>query len=446
MELKRGYKQTDIGLIPEDWEVNKIGNLTTSYAGGTPSTKEPNYWGGDIKWMNSGELNNKFIFDVKNRITVEGVNNSSTKLIPEKCVLIGLAGQGKTRGTAAINYTKLCTNQSIASIFPSNNHNSEFLYYYIDNLYDELRSLSTGDGGRGGLNLTIIRNLNIPLPTLEEQKQIANILSDTDQLIQNLKTLIAKKKAIKQGVMQELLTGKKRLQGFTEKWETKKLGNLGKTISGLSGKTKTDFGNGNARYITFMNVMSNVVINTSILEKVNIKQGETQNTFRKGDLFFNTSSETPEEVGMCAVLLDDIQDVYLNSFCFGYRLNNEELNGLYLSYLINSNVGRSIFESLAQGATRYNLSKTNFNNVILNVPKDIQEQQAIAQILSDMDTEIEALEQQLQKTQALKQGMMQELLTGKTRLVKPVTQEKIETLAMVAEPEVIYKKIRNKYE
>ena len=94
---------------------------------------------------------------------------------------------------------------------------------------------------------------------------------------------------------------------------------------------------------------------------------------------------------------------------------------------------------MAQGATRYNLSKANFNNVIINFPKDIREQQAIAQILSDMDGEIKALEQQLQKTQALKQGMMQELLTGKIRLIKTAIKERLKPLALAAEPEVIYK-------
>lgn len=127
--IKQGYKLTEIGVIPNDWEVKKIGQFTDCTAGGTPSTKVPEYWNGDIRWMNSGELNYKIVREVENRITKEGLKNSSTKLIPPFCVLIGLAGQGKTRGTVALNKIELCTNQSIASIFPNENFYYKYLYY-----------------------------------------------------------------------------------------------------------------------------------------------------------------------------------------------------------------------------------------------------------------------------------------------------------------------------
>jgi type I restriction enzyme S subunit len=206
------YKQTEVGVIPDDWRTFNVGSLTNTSAGGTPSTRVPSYWGGNIPWMNSGELNLKQVYDVENRITEEGLANSSTKYIPKYSILIGLAGQGKTRGTAALNHIKLCTNQSIAAIYPSKKFDSFFLYFYIDSQYDELRKLSTGDGGRGGLNLSIIKSIKIPLPpTLTEQKAIAQILSEMDAEIAQLETKKEKYQAIKQGMMQELLTGKTRL-------------------------------------------------------------------------------------------------------------------------------------------------------------------------------------------------------------------------------------------
>jgi len=258
-------------------------------------------------------------------------------------------------------------------------------------------------------------------PPLTEQKAIATALSDVDDLIANLDKLITKKKAIKQGTMQQLLTpphkGGKSLAGFTGDWVEKSIGKIGTTYGGLSGKSKNDFENGNHPYITFLNVMNNTVINTSIFEYVKIGNGEQQNQARKGDLFFNTSSETPEEVGMCAFLNLDIRNLYLNSFCFGFRLKEDcEVDGLFFSYLINSSIGRKLFLSLAQGATRYNLSKSNFNKLFIDVPT-IDEQKAVVHILSDLDKEIEQLETKKGKYQDIKQGMMQELLTGKTRLV-----------------------------
>jgi type I restriction enzyme S subunit len=193
------------------WEVKKIGEITRTTAGGTPSTLIDSYWGGEIKWMSSGELHLKRVYDVEGRITEEGLKNSSTSIIPPKCVLIGLAGQGKTRGTVAINMVELCTNQSIAAILPSSAFIPEYLYFNFDSRYDELRSISTGDGGRGGLNLTLINKMDVPLPPLPEQIAIAETLSDMDAEIAALEARREKTSLLKQGMMQELLTGKTRL-------------------------------------------------------------------------------------------------------------------------------------------------------------------------------------------------------------------------------------------
>lgn len=227
MDIPQGYKQTELGIIPDDWEVKRISDFTSIITGGTPSTLRPEYWGGNIMWMSSGELNKKFVFDVEGRITTEGLLNSSTHMIPPFCVLIGLAGQGKTRGTAAYNYISLCTNQSIAAILPNDKYDSLYLYYVVDSKYDYLRLLSSGDGGRGGLNKNLLNSLEIVFPkTIAEQRAIAEALSDIDGLIAALDKKIAKKRLIKQGAMQQLLTGKKRLPGFTDSWVEKKLGEI----------------------------------------------------------------------------------------------------------------------------------------------------------------------------------------------------------------------------
>ena len=195
-------------------------------------------------------------------------------------------------------------------------------------------------------------------PTKEEQIAIANALSDMDAFILSLERMIEKKKNIKQGTIQLLLSGTKRLYGFVKDWSTRKLSSLGRTYGGLSGKTKKDFENGKYPYIPFMNVMSNPVIDTNYFDYVNISYTESQNKVQKGDLIFNGSSETPEEVGMCSVLLNHFPELYLNSFCFGFRLHKgENADPLFLTYLLRSNIGRQLIYSSAQGATRYNLSK-----------------------------------------------------------------------------------------
>jgi type I restriction enzyme S subunit len=242
-------------------------------------------------------------------------------------------------------------------------------------------------------------------------------LSDVDALLSGLDQLIAKKRDLKQAAMQQLLTGETRLPGFHGEWEVKTLGELGSTFGGLTGKTKADFGEGAGEYVTFMNVISNVVIDCTIFERVNIAPTESQNQVMKGDLLFNGSSETPEEVAMCAVMTTHVPNLFLNSFCFGFRFRDgARADGLFMAYYLRSREGRELMKSLAQGSTRYNLSKIALLKSPLRVPSPA-EQIAIATVLDDMDAELAALEARRDKTRALKQGMMQELLTGRTRLV-----------------------------
>ena len=196
-----------------EWVNTKIGSITEVYSGGTPNTSEPAFWGGKIPWMNSGELYLKIVRQVQGRITEVGLDSSSTHFIPAECVLIGLAGQGKTRGTAAFNTFPLCTNQSIAAIYPNpNKFDSKFLYYKMDTQYDQLRELSSGDGGRGGLNKKLILDYEVVIPqNIDEQAAIATILTEMDYEIENLEMKLTKYRQVKQGMMQQLLTGKIRL-------------------------------------------------------------------------------------------------------------------------------------------------------------------------------------------------------------------------------------------
>ena len=198
----------------EEWVTLTLGNYADFYTGGTPSTIIKEYWGGEIKWMSSGDLHLKRIQDVPGRITARGLDNSPAKFVPLYSVLIGLAGQGKTRGTVAINNVVLTTNQSIAAIHPfPDTIDYQYLYYNLDSRYKELREQSSGDGGRGGLNIKLLEKVGIHLPsTTSEQAAIAEVLSDMDAEIVALEQRRDKTRQIKQAMMQELLTGRIRLK------------------------------------------------------------------------------------------------------------------------------------------------------------------------------------------------------------------------------------------
>ena len=272
------------------------------------------------------------------------------------------------------------------------------------------------------LRLPTFKNFSFPLPqNIDEQRAIAEALSDVDGLLNALDALIAKKRAIKQATMQQLLTGKIRLPSFSGAWERTKMGHIGSIYGGLSGKSKVDFGRGNARYVTFLGVLENVILDVRHTERVHIGRGESQNSVMNGDLLFNASSETPGDLAIGAVMSEQLDNLYLNSFCFGFRIYDEsKYVPLFLAYFFRGSVGRAIMNALAQGATRYNMSKSQFLALELSIPS-YGEQRAIADVLSDMDAEIAALEQCRDKTRAIKQGMMQQLLTGRVRLVKPNT-------------------------
>lgn len=414
--MRTEYKRTEVGVIPDQWDVALLDSVAKRGSGHTPDKAHPEYWGGLVKWISlqdSDRLDRGYVHDTAAKITAAGIANSSAKLHPAGTVVLSRdAGVGKS----AIMQESMAVSQHFMAWTCGPLLNNEFLYYWLQANKAEFERIAMGNTIKT-IGLPYFRRLSIPLPEVAEQRAIAGALRDADALVESLEQLLAKKRHLKQGAMQELLTGKKRLPGLAGEWQAGRLGELGSTYGGLTGKTKADFGHGAARYITFMNIMSNVVIDHSAFEAVDVAVTESQNRVKKGDLFFNGSSETPDEVGMCSVLRAEVDGVFLNSFCFGFRLRDQApADGLFLAYYFRSRQGRTLLWSLAQGATRYNLSKTALVNVVLTLP-GVEEQSAIAAVLTDMDAEITSIEAKVTKAHQIKQGMMQELLTGRIRLV-----------------------------
>jgi type I restriction enzyme S subunit len=279
----------------------------------------------------------------------------------------------------------------------------------------ELRRIATGFSVFG-ISKTNITKVKLPLPPSKEQEEIADLLQLMDTSINKNYQLIEKKISKKSGLMQKLVSGETRLKGFeTSKWFEHHLGSLGETYTGLTGKTKEDFGKGKP-YIPYLNIFFNYSIDTSNLDHVKINESDKQNRVKYGDILFTVSSETQNEVGMASVLLENIDELYLNSFCFGFRLHDFEiLTPEFSSYFFRANLFRKEVYKLSQGATRYNLSKTQLMKLKIVLPS-IEEQKAIAQVLQAADTEIKLLKAKADKLREKKKGLMQQLLTGKVRL------------------------------
>ena len=290
---------------------------------------------------------------------------------------------------------------------------------YVTELINSYVKFPLESTGVPQLTVPQIENIEISLPTIEVQRKIANALSDMDSMISSLEKLIAKYKSIKAACLQQMFpqngetVPRMRLPGFTDDWEQRKLGDIGVTYTGLSGKTKDDFGHGQARFVTYMNVFSNPISNPEMTEPIEIDP--KQNEVEVGDVFFTTSSETPEEVGMSSVLLEKRGKTYLNSFCFGFR-PLEKIDSYYLAYMLRSESAREKITLLAQGISRYNISKNKVMDIAVSLPS-LDEQKLIGQYFRKLDHLITLYQRKLKKVQKIKQGMMQQLLTGKIRLV-----------------------------
>ena len=196
-----------------------------------------------------------------------------------------------------------------------------------------------------------------------------------------------------------------RFKGFSDAWEQRKLGEMGQTYTGLSGKTKDDFGHGQARFVTYMNVFSNPISNPEMTEPIEIDP--KQNEVEVGDVFFTTSSETPEEVGMSSILLEKRGKTYLNSFCFGFR-PSEKIDSYYLAYMLRSESARAKITLLAQGISRYNISKNKVMEIAVSLPS-LDEQKMIGQYFSQLDNLITLHQRKYEKLTNVKKSMLEKM-------------------------------------
>ena len=207
-----------------------------------------------------------------------------------------------------------------------------------------------------------------------------------------------------------------RFKGFTEDWEQRKLGEVGTTYTGLSGKTKEDFGHGNGKFVTYMNVFSNTVGMPYMTETVEID--DSQNKVLFGDVLFTTSSETPEEVGMSSVWLGNAENTYLNSFCFGYR-PTVEFNPYYLAYMLRSSSMRKKITFLAQGISRYNISKNKMMDIEMPIPNK-EEQKQIGSYFRNLDHLITLHQRKYDKLVNIKKSMLEKMFPHDGKIVPDI--------------------------
>lgn len=294
---------------------------------------------------------------------------------------------------------------------------SDFLTIFFDtNRWHKGVAERAAEGARnhGLLNITAddFFDIDLLLPKeIVEQVKIGEFVQKFDNLItlhqRKLDKLINVKKSMLEKMFpkQGSTVPKIRFNRFTQAWEQRKLGDIGQTYTGLSGKTKDDFGHGQAQFVTYMDVFSNPISNPKMNEPIEVDS--KQNEVEVGDVFFTTSSETPKEVGMTSVLIEKQGKMYLNSFCFGYRLY-EKYDSYYLAYMFRSSSFREKIILLAQGISRYNISKNKVMEIDVFIPS-YKEQIQIGKYFRDIDTLITLHQRKLEKLKNIKKSMLEKM-------------------------------------
>lgn len=416
--MRDGYKQTEIGEIPEDWDVISLGDYVDITSGESPS--KLNLVSSGIPYFKVEQLNYDSKYIRKTPYFFE-----EGKTVPKGSVIFPKRGASILLNKIRIIAQDSFMDTNLMALTARGELFGEYLFYCLDymGLVNVADTTSIPQ-----INNKHIKPFKIPLPKKSEQKKIARCLSDADQLISYLEKLIAKKRCIKTGTMQQLLTGRKRLPGFgsgkgykqtelgeiPEDWNETTIGKVGlfKKGRGIRKDQVKESGNPCVRYGEIYNKHNDYIKDFCSFITDSVALEATKLSF--GDLLFSGSGETSEEIGKCVAYVGH-EDAYAGGDII--ILSPIKQDPKYFGYLMNSAPVVKQKSRMGQGDAVVHIQAANLADVIICLP-ELKEQEAISTLISDMDKEIDLLISRLGKAKDIKKGMMQELLTGRTRLVE----------------------------
>lgn len=410
MTTKSKTPQIRFKGFSEAWESGEIGDYADIIAGGTPSTSNPTYWNPkQIPWMSSGEINKKRLFFTDNQISEIGLENSSAKWIKSNCVLIALAGQGKTRGTVAINHIPLTTNQSIAAIVPNEKLYFEFLYQNLENRYDELRTQSSGDGSRGGLNKQIISQISIDFPEITEQNKIGNYFQHLDKLIEQKEKKYQKLHQFKKAMLDKMFpkngaaAPEIRFKGFSGEWEEKKLGEYAKFRRGSFpqpyGNKEWYDGEGSMPFVQVVDVTSNLALVKNTKQKISLIAQPKSVFVKQGSVVVTLQGS----IGRVAILQ---YDAYLDRTLLIFEEFQNATDTYFWAYII-----QELFEiekKKAPGGTIKTITKDALSSFLIYIPNQ-DEQTKIGNYFQKLDKLINLHLQELKKLKNIKKASLEKM-------------------------------------
>ena len=394
-----------------EWEEKRLGDIA-DFSKGKGISKSDIDNDGQLECIRYGELYTTYNELIKDVHSKTNIAKEDVKLSQIGDVIIPASGE-----TAIDIATASCVLKDGVAIGGDLNIirsdiDGVFNAYYLNN--KNKYSVARLSQGSSVIHLYAkhLETLKLNLPTKPEQTKIAAFLTEVDTKIEQLSKKQELLGEYKKGLMQQIFSQVIRFKAddgsdFPD-WEEKKLGGIGHTFNGLTGKTKDDFGRGKP-YIQYMQIFESSKINIDNFGLVDVRDDENQKVAQYGDVFFTTSSETPDAVGYSSVLLDDIDKLYLNSFCFGFRPNSlDELSPNFAQFLLRSANFRRRVVRLAQGSTRYNMSKVQLMKEVISLPC-LKEQTKIANFLSSIDSKIEQVSKQLDESKQFKKALLQQM-------------------------------------
>ena len=413
MEVKPGYKQTEVGVIPEDWDVQNGEQITILIGkGGSPRWQGFEYSNTGMLFVTSENVRDGFL-DIREPKYLPLAFHEKLKRtkLQKHDILVNLVGASIGRSCQIQQELgEANVNQAVAVFRVKDEHSSAFLAccFQAPTTIERILEMQV-DAARPNISLGDLRRFPIQLPPLPEQRAIATALSDVDALLGGLDRLIAKKHDLKQAAMQQLLTGQTRLPGFHAEWEVKRLGDVADMGSGGTPPSSVpDFYDGDIPWASISDMTKggkSILSTDRNLTRAGFANSAAQ-MFPAGTILYAMYASLGE-CSIAGISLCSSQAI------LGIRPKNK-LSGEYLYYFLTSLKG--IVKTLGQQGTQANLNKGMVQDFRLSLPP-LPEQTAIADVMTEMDGELAGLTQRREKTRALKQAMMQELLTGKTRLI-----------------------------
>ncbi|WP_305875497.1 restriction endonuclease subunit S [Helicobacter pylori] len=397
----------DALTTPSNWQKVRLGDIAEIIGGGTPSTQVTSFWNGSINWFTPTEIGiTKYVHKSQRTITPLGLKKSSAKLLPMGTILLTSRA---SIGDCAILKMVATTNQGFQSLIPLEKINNEFLYYLMLTLKNKLLKLASGSTFLE-VSPNKIKNLLIPLPPLNEQIAIANILSDVDRYLYSLRALILKKESVKKALSFELLSQRKRLKGFNQAWQRVRLGDVAEIKRGASPRPienpKWFCTNSNVGWVRISDISKNSRFLYKTAQKLSKKGIEKSRFIKQNSLIMS----------MCATIGKPIITKIDTCIHDGFVVfENPKIDLNYLYYFL-CYIEKEWLESGQQGS-QVNLNVDLIKNKEVFYPKDLNEQIAIANILSDLDHEIISLKNKKRQFENIKKALNHDLMSAKIRVL-----------------------------